>query len=146
VGRGNHQADEPWYRTTQAAVTGGVIGLGLLIALVLAVVRLSDDWGRPQETVFTTEPVTLTTTTPRPSDGQPFIITPSYSSSTYTTSVPLSTTDIGLPTDSGTDTTTTTSGTDTSGADSAPESTDDQTTTTRKRPRLNETRRLYPGG
>ena len=140
--------NEPWYRQPAATFTAGGIGLLAIVALVVTVVEMSDDWSQPSTTVFTT-PATSEQTLP---STRPFVITPSDTSASYPTSA-LSTTEIGLPGE------TTTSGTETT-EDPAPSSTDPrfpgtrpfvpssapdlgQSTTTR-RPRFNETRTLYP--
>lgn len=84
--------DEPWYRTPAAIVTAGVVGLVLIVALVFTVVHFSDDWSQPDTTVYTT-PVTTEQTL---RTTEPFVITPSESSTSYPTSQ-LSTTEIGVP-------------------------------------------------
>ncbi|MCV7228344.1 DUF5129 domain-containing protein [Mycolicibacterium komossense] len=93
--------NEPWYRTPAAIFSAGVAGLVLIGALVVAVVQMSDNWSQPDTTVYTT-PVTTEQTL---RTTQPFVITPSESSTTFPTSR-LSTTEIGVPgeTTSGTDT------------------------------------------
>jgi hypothetical protein len=140
------QPPEPWYRTPAAVSTAGVVGIALVGGLVFTVVKMSDQWSQPpaMSTVMTTAPTTqqtLRTTTP-------FIVTPSSTdTSTFPTSVRLSTTDIGVPGE-----TTTTDSTDTSPSESpttrrtprTQEDDGDETTTTRKRPRLNQTRTLSP--
>ncbi|MET0899829.1 MAG: hypothetical protein ABWY45_18115 [Mycobacterium sp.] len=142
------QPPEPWYRTPAAVSTAGVVGIALVGGLVFTVVKMSDQWSQPptMSTVLTTVPTTqqtLRTTTP-------FIVTPSSTdTSTFPTSVQLSTTDIGVP---GETTTTTTDSSETSPGESpttrrtprTQEDDGDQTTTTRKRPRLNQTRTLSP--
>ena len=93
--------NEPWYRTPAAITTAGVVGLVLIAALVFTVVQLSDDWSQPDTTVYTTPATTeqtLRTT-------QPFVITPSESSTSYPTSR-LSTTEIGVPGETTSDTST----------------------------------------
>lgn len=154
----NEPDDHPWYRTRAAVFTAGGIGLILIAALVFTVVQMSDQWSKPVTTILTT-----TTTAADPPttsrEKQPFVITPSDTPTTsFTTSVPLSTTDIGLPpvtnTTSGTDTTS--SGAPSGEAPSTAPGVDapvfptqgrpsDDPTSTRKRPRLNETRTYSPG-
>jgi hypothetical protein len=85
--------NEPWYRQPAVTFTAGGAGLLLIAGLVVAVVQLSDDWSQPSNTVFTTPATTEQTLR----STQPFIITPSSSSTTYPTSVSVSTTEIGLP-------------------------------------------------
>lgn len=122
-----------------------MVGAALVAGLVVTVVRMSDQWTRPTPTVMTTS---IPTTQQTLRTTEPFIATPTYDSSTFPTSVRLSTTDIGVPGES----TTTESSETSSGESSTTRSTrrpggqnDDQTTTTtRKRPRLNETRTLSP--
>jgi hypothetical protein len=99
--------NEPWYRTPAAIITAGVVGLVLIAALIFTVVQFSDDWSQPDTTVYTT-PVTTEQTL---RTTEPFVITPSESSTSYPTSR-LSTTEIGAPGD--------TSGTDTSTDDPGP--------------------------
>lgn len=133
----NEPGNQAWYRSRAATFTAGGAGAVLVAALVVTVVQFSDEWGRPETTVLTTVPTVATTTETR--DKTPFIITPSDTSSSFPTSVSLSTSDFGLPpeTTSSTDTTTSSSPSTESSEDSTP-------TTTRKRPRLNETRTGIP--
>ena len=164
----NEPGDQPWYRTPAATFTAGGFGAALIAALVYTVVQMSDEWSTPQNTVLTT-PVTTQSAPTETRDKQTFVITPSDTSTTFTTSVPLSTTEIGNPTDattSGTDTTTTDSSSETTpGAGQPPPSGTDmpttfpsqrrpgetsgdtpgETRTTRNRPRYNETRTYSPG-
>jgi hypothetical protein len=84
--------NEPWYRTPGAIITAGVVGLVLIAALIFTVVQFSDDWSQPDTTVYTT-PVTTEQTL---RTTEPFVITPSESSTSYPTSR-LSTTEIGAP-------------------------------------------------
>ena len=75
--------------------TAGGLGAVLLAGLVFAVVQFSDDWSSPRPPVFTTAvspPPTPSTET----DRRPFVVTPSDTSTNFPTSVPLSTTDIGI--------------------------------------------------
>ncbi|CAN5132074.1 hypothetical protein BH09ACT8_BH09ACT8_07340 [soil metagenome] len=80
-------------------MTAGVVGLVLIVALVFTVVQFSDDWSQPDTTVYTT-PVTTEQTL---RTTQPFVITPSESSTSYPTSR-LSTTEIGVPGETTSDT------------------------------------------
>ncbi|CAJ1509476.1 hypothetical protein [[Mycobacterium] burgundiense] len=141
------RSDEvPWHRNPNVVFTAGALGLLLIVALVITVVRMSDEWSKPEQTTVFTTPRTPEPTTSR--ERQPFVVTPSESTTTFTTSVPLSTTDIGVPppaegpTETGTTTTTTTTTAE------APDTDEDSeaTTTTRKRPRFNQTRTLFPNG
>jgi hypothetical protein len=91
--------NEPWYRTPGAIITAGVVGLVLIAALIFTVVQFSDDWSQPDTTVYTT-PVTTEQTL---RTTEPFVITPSESSTSYPTSR-LSTTEIGGPGDTPSDT------------------------------------------
>ena len=92
--------NEPWYRTPAATITAGVTGLVIVIGLVVTVIQMSDDWSQPDSTVYTT-PVTTEQTL---RTSQPFVITPSDTSTTYPTSR-LSTTEIGSPGETTSDTT-----------------------------------------
>ena len=155
MARHGEQGDQPWYRTTAATVAAGGLGAVLLAALVYAIVQFSDDWTNPAPTVLTT----VGTPPPAPSTESgraPFVITPSGTSTTFTTSVPVSTTEIAGPTGlttttttsdtsgtSATTTTTTTTAT-TATTSAAPVTPGDEETTTRKRPRLNQTRTFSP--
>ncbi|MET0703135.1 MAG: hypothetical protein ABWY93_26115 [Mycobacterium sp.] len=144
--------NEPWYRQPAAIFTAGGIGLLAIVALVVTVVQFSDDWSRPATSVFTTQATTEQTLR----STEPFVITPSDTSSSYPTSR-LSTTEIGVPGETTSDTDTT------SPTDPAPTSDDrfpgtrpvvptaaptagagDGPTTTKRRPRFNETRTLSP--
>lgn len=140
-----------WYRSPAVLSVAGVVGVALIAALVVTVVRMSDQWSSPSTpTVMTTTNAPTTQQTLR--STEPFIATPSYESSTFPTSVDLSTTDIGVPGEA----TSTTPSSETSSGESTtsrPSRTprirdddddDNETTTTRKRPRLNETRTLSP--
>jgi len=139
---------QTWFRSSAAVSVAGLAGIALIIALVVTVVRMSDQWSSPPAPTMMTSSVPTTQQTLR--STEPFIATPSYGSSTFPTSVDLSTTDIGIPGD------TTTTTTDSSESESPTsrttrttraqndDETGDQTTTTRKRPRLNETRTLSP--
>jgi cytoskeletal protein RodZ len=147
--------DEPWYRKTSAIVTAGVVGLVLLAALVVVVIQMSADWSKPITTVLTTP----ASDAPPSRDKQTFVVTPSDTpSSSFTTSVPVSTTDIGLPGDTPSTTpaptTTSTTGSETTTPGfrtTFPPTTPSQTTSgeptttsTHNKPRYNETRTLYP--
>jgi hypothetical protein len=141
------EENQPWYRQPPAIFTAGAAGLVLIIALVVTVVELSDDWSQPSTTVFTTPATTEQTLR----STQPFVVTPD-SSTSYPSGASVSTTEIGLPSDS------TTSGTETTGTAEptsdprypgtrpvSPGSTPgDGQSTTRNRPRFNETRILAP--
>ncbi|GAA1673730.1 hypothetical protein GCM10009701_32660 [Mycolicibacterium murale] len=109
-------------------------------------VKMSDQWTSPTPTVMTTS---VPTTQQTLRTTEPFIATPTYSSTSFPTSVRLSTTDIGVPGESSTTTdssATSTTDSPTSRSTRRPGGQDDDetTTTTRKRPRLNETRTLSP--
>ena len=148
----NEPGETPWYRTTAATVAAGGIGAVLLLGLVLAVVRMSDEWSKPTTTVLTTTVPSAAPSSTR--ESQPFIITPSTTSDTFTTSVPVSTTEIpgpsGTPTTSDTTSTQTTPTTPTSRElpttfPSQRRPSDSDQPTTRNRPRYNETRTYQPG-
>jgi len=150
VARHGEPGNQPWYRTTAATFTAGGLGALLLAALIFAIVQLSDEWTNPAPTMLTTgsAPPPVPTTE---SGRAPFVITPSDTSTTFTTSVPVSTTEIAGPTDLTTTTSDTsgtssaTSGTTTTGTTvTAPATSGEEGTTTRKRPRLNETRTFSP--
>lgn len=140
------QPPEPWYRTPAAVSTAGAVGIALVGGLVFTVVKMSDQWSQPptMSTVLSTVPTTQQTLR----STTPFIVTPSSTAtSSFPTSIRLSTTDIGVPGE-----TTTTDSSETSPGESpttrrtprTQEDDGDQTTTTRKRPRLNQTRTLSP--
>ncbi|MCG5432119.1 hypothetical protein LV457_07415 [Mycobacterium sp. MYCO198283] len=129
---------EPWYRTQAAIYAAGVAGLVVVLGIVLAVVQLSDSWGRPDGPVV--PPPAAPTTTPLTTATAP--VTPPTTTSYTTPSV--STTEINppapgevSPTSSETSTEPTTSEAETT--------TEDETTTSRRRgPRTNITRTLTP--
>ncbi|MGB3485999.1 MAG: hypothetical protein WBB07_27740 [Mycobacterium sp.] len=137
------QPPDPWYRSSAALWAAGVAGLALVGGLVFTVITMSDQWSRPTtSTVRTTVPTTgqtLRTT-------EPFIATPSYeTSSSFPTSVQLSTTEIGVPDESTTESSPSESPTTTRTPRTSRTQDSDQTTTTsRNRPRLNQTRTLSP--
>ncbi|MCV7185098.1 hypothetical protein [Mycolicibacterium murale] len=135
-----------WYRSTTAVSVAGVVGAALVAGLAVTVVKMSDQWTSPTPTVMTTS---VPTTQQTLRTTEPFIATPTYSSTSFPTSVRLSTTDIGVPGESSTTTdssATSTTDSPTSRSTRRPGGQDDDetTTTTRKRPRLNETRTLSP--
>jgi hypothetical protein len=147
--------DEPWYRKTATIFTAGGVGLALLVALVVIVMQMSDDWSKPITTVLTSP----ASEAPPSRDKETFVVTPSDTpSSSFTTSVPVSTTDIGLPGDTPSTTpaptTTSTTGSETTTPGfrtTFPPTTRSQTTSgestptsTHSKPRYNETRTLYP--
>jgi len=144
--------EEPWYRTQTAIFAAGGLGLVLVVTLFAMVVRMSGEWENPT-------PTTPRVTASYPSETETSILTPSSSTTTYTTSVPLSTSEIpGEPLPSETSETSesedpdeTTTETTTTTSSSGPVTTTDEqdydaeeTTTTRNRPRFNETRTVYP--
>ncbi|WP_167107195.1 hypothetical protein [Mycobacterium sp. DL592] len=139
----------PWYRSSAATLAGGLLGLGIIAALVFTVIKMSGQWNTGE-----TEPVVPPGThLPEPPH---FAATTTAGTSTTYTTVRLSTTDIGLPgeTPSSTATTTPTDGsappTPPPGAvaptfpGSFPTRVTHPPGSTRSGPRLNETRTLYP--
>lgn len=141
---------EPWYRSQTATFTAGGLGLVLVAVLVWSVVSMSGQWSAPTDTMFTT-PASPAPAVVRSSTSA-LIATPSDSSTSYSR-IPLSTTDIGLPGAPDTSTSdTSSSGTSPSRSGSShtterrTDDDDDNTgpTSSRQRPRLNETRTLYP--
>ncbi len=92
---------KPWYRSSGATFGAGLLGLALVAGLVMAVITMSGQWNtRDSETV-------LPPGTQMPEPPHFAGTTTAGSSTTYTT-VRLSTTDIGLPTESATSSGTTT--------------------------------------
>ena len=139
----------PWYRSSAATLAAGLLGLGIIAALVFTVIKMSGQWNTGE-----TEPVVPPGThLPEPPH---FAATTTAGTSTTYTTVRLSTTDIGLPgeTPSTTGTTTPTEvsppPTPPPGAvaptfpGSFPTRVTHPPGTTRSGPRLNETRTLYP--
>ena len=101
---------KPWYRSSGATVAAGLLGLALVTGLVMLVITMSSQWNvRDTETV-----VPPGTFMPEP----PHFAGTTTGSSTSYTSVRVSTTDIGLPTESATSSSSTTPTSPTS-ADSA---------------------------
>ena len=149
--------ETPWYRTTAATFTAGGVGVILVAGLVVAVVQMSDEWSTPTSTVLTTAVTSAPPSSTR--ERQPFIITPSDTSTTFTTSVPLSTTEIGGLTEAPppiTSSETTPAATaptplptnempTTFPNQRRPDDSDVEAPTTRHRPRYNETRTYSPG-
>jgi hypothetical protein len=117
---------KPWYRSSGATFAAGLLGLALITGLVMLVITMSGQWSvRDPEVVL--PPGTYVPEPPH------FAGTTAGSSTSYT-SVRVSTTDIGLPTESVTsssDTTTT-----------SPSSTDGATPTTPPPPAVAPT---FPG-
>jgi cytoskeletal protein RodZ len=132
--------DEPaWHEKTSTlagASLAALVVLGLLYFLISTVVRQFDEPAPVQQYFLDTS----TTGSPRSSYGG----ATSSTTETITSTSPPVTTDIGAPgetTTSGTDTTTSSS----PGISYPPHTRDEDTPrTTRSRPRLNETRTLYP--
>ncbi|MGY4710940.1 hypothetical protein ACXDF8_15485 [Mycolicibacterium sp. CBM1] len=88
----------PWYRSAAATSAAGVLGLALIAILVMTVITMSGKWSSPEtETVLPPG-----THLPEPPH---FAATTSSSTTTSYPSVRLSTTDIGLPGESSTSTT-----------------------------------------
>ena len=106
---------KPWHRSSGATFAAGLLGLGLIAGLVMLVVTMSGQWNvRDPEVVL--PPGTHLPEAPHVAG------TTAGSSATYTT-VHVSTTDIGLPTESGTSSSSTTAPSTTSGTDTASAST-----------------------
>jgi hypothetical protein len=117
---------KPWYRSSGATFAAGLLGLALVAGLVMLVITMSGQWHvRDSDTV-----VPPGTYMPEP----PHFAGTTAGSSTSYTSVRVSTTDIGLPTESATSS----SGTTTS----SPTSTDSATPTTTPPPAVAPT---FPG-
>jgi len=90
-----HKPRKPWYRSAAATFGAGLLGLALIAALVMTVITMSGQWNtRDSETVLPPG-----THLPEPPH---FAGTSTAGSSTTYTTVRLSTTDIGLPTESAT--------------------------------------------
>ncbi|WP_237570479.1 hypothetical protein [Mycolicibacterium lacusdiani] len=135
-----------WHERTStllAASVGAVAVIAVVYFLISALVRDSDDPG-PAQQYFTD---TTTSGSRTPSSGSATTTT-----GTVTSTSPPMTTDINDP---NAPPTPPTSGTETSGTETSPgepstttrtprTTDDDDPTTTRSRPRLNETRTLYP--
>jgi hypothetical protein len=112
----DQKPQKPWYRSSGATFAAGLLGLALITGLVLLVIRMSGQWNvRDSEVV-----VPPGTHMPEP----PHVVGTTAGSSTSYTTVHVSTTDIGLPTESGTSSSTTpsstTSGTDTPSTSTSP--------------------------
>ena len=75
---------QPWYRTPGAVFTAGGVGLVLVIALVITIVQMSDQWSTPAST-FAPPPVATTSATIPPGVTTP---TPT-TATTYPTTVSL---------------------------------------------------------
>ena len=85
------RADTPWYRSAAATVAAGIAGLVVVAGLVIAVIRMSAHWDSPGSQTF------VPPASPLPGLPHHIATTSTSSASLYTTSVKLSTTDIGLP-------------------------------------------------
>jgi len=82
--------NEPWFRSPAATLAAGLVGLALVAGLVIAVVQMSSRWD-------TTDPdIVVPPGTHLPEAPHVMATTTSSTSTSYTT-VKLSTTDIGLP-------------------------------------------------
>ena len=95
---------QPWYQSSAATLAAGLVGLALVAGLVMAVVQMSSRWST------TDSDTVLPPGTYLPDVPHLNATTPTGSSTSYTTSVQLSTTDIGLPLEVPSSTTTTSSG------------------------------------
>ena len=73
----------PWYRTSGAIVAAGGVGLVLVIALVVAVVQMSDQWSVTPTPTYTPATFATTTATPR----SELTTTPTTTATTYPTVV-----------------------------------------------------------
>lgn len=151
------RADTPWYRSAAATVAAGIAGLVVVAGLVIAVIRMSAQWDSPESQTF------VPPATPLPGLPHHIATTSTTSTPTFTTSVKLSTTDIGLPGET-TTTGSSTTGTSTTTSTTAPATTSTTESTTTSRPpstttaapapstthtsrpgpRINVTRTLYP--
>lgn len=87
------EAQKPWYRSSAATFAAGLLGLALIAGLVLTVIKMSGQWNTQNSDTV------LPPGTHLPEPPHFAATTTSGSSTTYTT-VRLSTTDIGLPTES----------------------------------------------
>ncbi|MCV7192636.1 hypothetical protein [Mycolicibacterium brumae] len=147
---------QPWHRTKAAVYAAGGLGLILVVALFVLVVRMSGQWESPDDNVKPPEFGRMTANLPSSSES---LLTSTESTTSYTTA-PISTTEIGLETGDPADP----SGADVSGTSASGEPDEDapttattrprgaeaddeesEITTTRKRARYNETRILTPG-
>jgi hypothetical protein len=144
---------QPWYRTPAATFAAGGVGLLLIAALVMTVVRMSDQWTVPVSTTFTTTSTLAPQTIPA---GERVDAATTSDTPTSYTMPSFSTTETYPPSDQ--PSTTDTSGTPTSSPPPLPPPPAAPTTvlaeppreastapsTTRQRPRLNVTRTLSP--
>jgi hypothetical protein len=89
----DQKPQEPWYRSSAATFAAGLLGLALIAGLVMTVITMSGQWNtNDSDTVLPPG-----THLPEPPH---FAATTTSGSPTTYTSVRLSTTDIGLPTES----------------------------------------------
>ena len=110
-----HKAQKPWYRSSGATFAAGLLGLTLITGLVMVVITMSGQWNvRDSEVVLPPG-----THMPEP----PHVMGTTAGSSTSYTTVHVSTTDIGLPTESATSSSSTTPSSTTSGTDTPSTST-----------------------
>lgn len=100
---------QPWYQSSAATLAAGLVGLALVAGLVMAVVQMSSRWST------TDSDTVLPPGTYLPDVPHFNATTPTGSSTSYTTSVQLSTTDIGLPTETPSSSTTSSSASTTTG-------------------------------
>jgi hypothetical protein len=130
-------ATPPWHNSTPAVAGASVAALAMIGLVVAAAVYLTGQFGEPDRTPA--EFVDSTSATTPTAPGAP--ATPS-TTETITSTSPIVTTDINLPTD----TPTSTPETPSSGAATSSRRPDDGSapSTTHRRPRYNETRTLYP--
>ncbi|MBS1696188.1 MAG: hypothetical protein JST91_28710 [Actinobacteria bacterium] len=134
----------PWHNSTGAVVAASVVGLALIAALVAGGMFIARQIGEPEQA-----PLNFVDPSFTPSEVAP--ATATTTTETITSTSPPATTDINPPSETTSGTETTTSGSETETTTRTPrtsrgddETGDDDTSTTRRRPRLNETRILNP--
>ena len=126
----------PWHNSTPAVIGATIAALAVIGLVVAAAIFLTRHFSEPDTTPADFVEAT-TSTTPTTADAP----APPTTTETFTSTSPPVTTDINLPSDTPTPSTDTSSSTTTSRNGRADDS---EPSTTRRRPRYNETRTLYP--
>ncbi|WP_370464513.1 hypothetical protein [Mycolicibacterium sp. 018/SC-01/001] len=140
---GEHRdpSEVPWHNRTSTLLGASVVGLAVIAALVAGGLWLGRQFTEPQQAPLNYVDPTFSSTSEQASS------TPTTTETITSTSPPV-TSDINPDSTTPTTTDSETSSTSRTPRTSRPsddDDNDDATTTTRKRPRTNVTRTLYPG-
>jgi hypothetical protein len=127
----------PWYNRTPNVIGASVAGLAVIVILIAAVTSVSRQFNEPVQAPLNFVEPTFSATDPRSSS------TPTTTATITSTSPPI-TTDIDTPTSTTSSSDTSSNGTSTRVTQSRPSNDGSAPSTTRRGPRTNVTRTLYP--